>query len=125
MRETGFKTAIKDPITYFLGRAILNALDKTDMTIDGRITLNVRMFAFTRAKLLDKKEYQEEIRKTQEDLEILRKKYEPVFDSEPWTMENVAQFNVSLDNLEYRLIEIITKAKIIDAAGIQEMVVPD
>lgn len=83
------------------------------------------LFNMLFAQFEDDKDYIGELTALLEDFTKMRQDYHDVMDTENWAEDERNRFNLFLDHIEIRLYRIIKNTKIIDSAGLREMVVPE
>lgn len=115
-RLSGFSSLIAFAMTARIQRS-LNVHERTDWSVN--------LFNLINAKFSDDKNFHEDLLNLFNDFRYLRENYNDVLDYENWATDDRNKFNLYLDHIELRLYRIINNSKIIDSAGLREMVVPE
>ncbi len=113
---SGFSSLIAFAMANRIQRAF-NVHERTDWSVN--------LFNLVYAKFSDDKDQIKDLNELFYDFEYLRKNYNDVLDYESWASTERNEFNLFLDHIEIRLYKIINNTKIIDSAGLREMVVPE
>ena len=115
-RLSGFSSLIAFAMTARIQRS-LNVHERTDWSVN--------LFNLVYAKFGDEKAFHEDLLALFNDFTFLRENYNDVLDYENWAVDDRNRFNLFLDHIEIRLYRIINNSKVIDSAGLREMVVPE
>lgn len=104
---------------------LLTARIQRSLNVHERTDWSVNLFNLVYAKFGDEKAFHEDLLALFNDFTFLRENYNDVLDYENWAVDDRNKFNLFLDHIEIRLYRIINNSKIIDSAGLREMVVPE
>lgn len=115
-RLSGFSSLIAFAMTARIQRS-LNVHERTDWSVN--------LFNLVHAKFGEDKNFHDDLLKLFADFTYLRENYNDVLDYENWAVDDRNKFNLYLDHIELRLYKIINNSKIVDSAGLREMVVPE